>query len=492
MNIGQQDVERIISEVLSRLQVPANPATSVPVASCGCHSAPQTGPSAAGNSGIFDLLEDAVRAAEQAYPKINTIAMRERAIAAIRIAGVQHAEFLAQMAVEETGMGRVADKITKNVLQAERTPGSECLSPMAMTGDAGMTLIENAPWGVIASVTPSTNPAATVINNAISMIAGGNSIVFAPHPGAKRTSQKAIQLLNQAISKATGIENLLVAVKEPTLEVAQQIFSHARIKLLVVTGGEAVVEAARKHATMRLIAAGAGNPPVVVDETASIVRAARSIYDGATFDNNIICADEKEIIAVDSIADALKVELKNLGAVEISLEQADAVGRIVLRNYPAQPGGPAPSANPKWVGRDAAVIAKAAGIAVPDTCRMLLIDVGRDVDHVFARTEQMMPVIPMLRARDVNEAIDWALILERGLSHTAGMHSRNIDNMDKMARAVNTSLFVKNGPHIAALGAGGEGWTSMTISTPTGEGVTSARSFVRLRRCCLVDNFRIV
>lgn len=472
MSIGQQEVERIVSEVLSRLQG----SVAAPCAASG------------GDFGLFDHLEDAVSAAEAAYPKVNTIAMREKVIAAIRAAGVQHAEMLARMAVEETGMGRVADKITKNVLEAERTPGTECLSPMAITGDLGLTLIENAPWGVIASVTPSTNPAATVINNSISMIAGGNAIVFAPHPGAKRTSQKAIQLLNQAIVAATGIENLLVAVKEPTIEVAQQLFSHPRVKLLVVTGGEAVVEAARKHATMRLIAAGAGNPPVVVDETADIKRAAVSIYTGATFDNNIICADEKEIIAVECIADSLKQELKALGAVEISLEQADAIARIVLRNYP----GPKPSANPKWVGRDAAVIAKAAGISVPDSCRMLLVDVGRDVDHVFARTEQMMPVLPLLRAHDVDEAINWALILERGLSHTAGMHSRHIDHMDKMARLMNTSLFVKNGPHIAALGAGGEGWTTMTISTPTGEGVTCARSFVRLRRCCVVNNFRIV
>ncbi len=474
MNIGQQDVERIVREVLSRLSDGTQTASGSVAAN--------------GDYGLFDDLDVAIAAAEAAYPKINTVAMRDKVIAAIRKAGVEHAEMLAKMAVEETGMGRVADKITKNVLEAERTPGTECLAPAAITGDMGLTLIENAPWGVIASVTPSTNPAATVINNSISMIAAGNSIVFAPHPGAKRVSQKAIQLLNQAIVQATGIANLLVAVKEPTIEVAQRLFAHPSVKLLVVTGGEAVVEAAREHATMRLIAAGAGNPPVVVDETADIRRAAQSIYTGATFDNNIICADEKEIIAVDTIADALKQELKALGAFELTLEQSEAVAAVVLRNYP----GSNPSANPKWVGRDAAVIAQAAGITVPQSCRMLLVDVGRDINNVFARVEQMMPVLPLLRASNVDEAIGWAVLFERGLCHTAGMHSRNIDNMDKMAKVINTSLFVKNGPHIAALGAGGEGWTSMTISTPTGEGVTCARTFVRLRRCCLVDNFRII
>lgn len=475
MDVRQQDVERIVVEVLKRMMP----------------EAAAVAPSGDGDYGIFDDLESAVVAAEAAYKKINTVATRDRVVAAIRKATLLNAKDIAEKAVAETGMGRVADKIAKLVLQAERTPGSECLAPMAISGDAGLTLIENAAWGVIASVTPSTNPGATVVNNAISMIAGGNAVIFAPHPGAKRTSQMTIQILNKAIIAATGIANLLVAVKEPTIEAAQQLFSHPRIKLLVVTGGEAVVAQARKTATMRLIAAGAGNPPVVVDETANIPRAARSIYDGASFDNNIICADEKEIIAVDCIADQLKAEMKALGAVEISLEQADAVARIVLRNYPAVDGKET-TANPKWVGRDAAVIARAAGIEVPETCRLLIVDVNRDINHVFARTEQMMPVLPLLRAANVDEAIEWAFILERGLSHTAGMHSRNIDNMDKMARLMNTSLFVKNGPHLAALGAGGEGWTTMTISTPTGEGVTNARSFVRLRRCCVVDNFRIV
>jgi len=475
----QQDVERIVAEVLRRL---------APGVSPGYPAAVSRDVFGAGDDGIYETLGEAVGAAKAAYPKVNSIALRNKVVDVIRKAALDNARMLAEMAVEETGMGRVADKIKKNILVAERTPGTEALAPIAITGDMGLTLIENAPWGVIASVTPSTNPAATVINNGISMAAAGNAVIFAPHPAAKRVTHKAIQILNQAISREIGIADLFVAVREPTIEIAQQLFAYKGINLLVVTGGEAVVEAARKHATMRVMAAGAGNPPIVVDETADIARAARSIYDGASFDNNIICADEKEIIAVDSIADALKREMLSLGAVEISLNQADTIAKFAIRNYP----GPDMAANPKWVGRDAAKIAAQAGFSVPESCRLLLVDVGRDIDHVFARIEQMMPVLPILRARDFNEAVDWALILERGLSHTAGIHSRNIDNMHTMARAMNTSLFVKNGPHLASLGAGGEGWTSMTISTPTGEGVTSARTFVRLRRCTLVDNFRIV
>ncbi len=467
------DIERIVDEVIRQLgRVPA----------AACQSA------GAGDWGVFERLEDAVNAAQEAHGKIDTLAMREQAVSIIRRAARANARRLAEMAVDETGMGRIEDKVKKNLLVADRTPGPEILSPSAISGDMGLTLVENAAWGVIASVTPSTNPAATVINNSISMISGGNAVVFAPHPGAKRTTQEAIKILNKALHEEVGINNLMTCVKEPSIDNARQLFTYPGIDLLVVTGGEAVVEAARKTTNKRLIAAGAGNPPVVVDETADLALAARGIYAGASFDNNIVCADEKEIIAVDSIADALKRELAAVGAVEITKAQAESMAKAVLLDYP----GPKCRPNPKWVGRDASELAKAAGFSVPESCRLLFVDVDRDLDHVFARVEQMMPILPLLRARDVTEAIDWAMILERGLRHTAGMYSRNIDYMHAMARRANTSLFVKNGPHVAGLGAGGEGWTSMTISTPTGEGVTNARTFVRLRRCTLVGSFRIV
>ena len=475
MQLQREDIESIVSEVLKKL------ATTVSAPAVG-KADPQ------GDWGVFDRLEDAVAAAAAAYKRLDTVALRERVVDMIRRAARANARRLAEMAVDETGMGRIEDKVRKNLLVADRTPGPESLYPSAMTGDTGLTLVENAAWGVIASVTPSTNPAATVINNSISMISGGNAVVFAPHPTAKRVTQETIRILNKAIFEETGINNLMTCVRQPSIETAQQLFTFPGINLLVVTGGEAVVEAARKTTNKRLIAAGAGNPPVVVDETADLPRAARSIYDGASFDNNIVCCDEKEIIAVDAIANDLKRELAACGAVEITREQAEAVARVVLLDYP----GPNPRPNPKWVGRDAVELAKAAGFSVPDACRLLIVDAGREVDYVFARIEQMMPLVPVLRARDFNEALDWALRLERDRKHTASLHSRDIDHMDAMARRVNTSLFVKNGPCIAGLGAGGEGWTSMTISTPTGEGVTNARTFVRLRRCTLVGSFRIV
>ena len=259
------------------------------------------------------------------------------------------------------------------------------------------------------------------------------------------------------------------------------------IGLLVVTGGEAVVEAARKHTNKRLIAAGAGNPPVVVDETADLARAAQSIVKGASFDNNIICADEKVLIVVDSVADELMRLMEGQHAVKLTAEQAQQLQPVLLKNIDERGKG---TVSRDWVGRDAGKIAAAIGLKVPQETRLLFVETT--AEHPFAVTELMMPVLPVVRVANVADAIALAVKLEGGCHHTAAMHSRNIENMNQMANAIDTSIFVKNGPCIAGLGLGGEGWTTMTITTPTGEGVTSARTFVRLRRCVLVDAFRIV
>lgn len=464
--MNQQDIEQVVKAVLLKMQSSDTPSAVV-------HE-----------MGVFASLDDAVAAAKVAQQGLKSVAMRQLAIAAIREAGEKHARDLAELAVSETGMGRVEDKFAKNVAQARGTPGVECLSPQVLTGDNGLTLIENAPWGVVASVTPSTNPAATVINNAISLIAAGNSVIFAPHPAAKKVSQRAITLLNQAIVAAGGPENLLVTVANPDIETAQRLFKFPGIGLLVVTGGEAVVEAARKHTNKRLIAAGAGNPPVVVDETADLARAAQSIVKGASFDNNIICADEKVLIVVDSVADELMRLMEGQHAVKLTAEQAQQLQPVLLDERGKG------TVSRDWVGRDAAKIAAAIGLNVPQETRLLFVETT--AEHPFAVTELMMPVLPVVRVANVADAIALAVKLEGGCHHTAAMHSRNIENMNQMANAIDTSIFVKNGPCIAGLGLGGEGWTTMTITTPTGEGVTSARTFVRLRRCVLVDAFRIV
>lgn len=481
MDLDAKEVERIVLDVLQAVRRTTTGGSASP--------APRSGKLA---PGIFFELDDAVAAADKAYRALRCLATRQKVIAAIRETGERYARELAEIAVLETGMGRVEDKVLKNISQARQTPGIECLHAAVLTGDRGLTLTENAAWGVIASVTPSTNPACTIINNSISMIAAGNAVVFAPHPAAKKTSQRTITLINEAVVAAGGPEGVVTTVAEPTIEVAQRLFKYPGINLLVITGGEAVIHEARRHTDKRLIAAGAGNPPVVVDETADIARAARDIAWGASFDNNIICVDEKEIIVVDQVADALKAEMKKHKAVELSLAQARKLQDVLLTGMEQPTAGHCGKGivNRKWVGRDAALIAREIGLDVPADTRLLFVETP--ADHPFAVTELMMPVIPVVRAGHANEAIDLAVHLEGGCRHTAAMHSKNLDNLDRMANEINTSIFVKNGPCLAGLGFGGEGWTTMTISTPTGEGVTSAATFVRLRRCVLVDHFRIV
>lgn len=477
--MNSKAIEEVVIAVLNSMKQTSNG---------GVASSSQNNQTQTVAAGVFNELDDAVAAARIAAKQLKLISMRDKAIGAIRIAGEKHAKELAELAVKETGMGRVDDKIAKNILQAKGTPGTECLRPEVLTGDNGLTLIEQAPWGVIASVTPSTNPAATVINNAISMIAAGSAIVFAPHPAAKQVSQRTITLLNEAIVAAGGPANLLVTVANPNIETAQRLFKYPGIGLLVVTGGDAVVESARKHTDKRLIAAGAGNPPVVVDETADIEKAAKSIVFGASFDNNIICADEKVLIVVDSVADKLIEAMKRHKAYQISGDQAKQLESVLFSKVDPATGHGVVSRD--WVGRDATKIATSIGINTPEDTRLLIVETSSS--HPFAVTEMMMPVLPIIRVKDVNEAIDLAVKLEANCHHTAAMHSTNLDNLDRMAQAMDTSIFVKNGPCIAGLGFGGEGWTTMTITTPTGEGVTNARTFVRLRRCVVAGNFRIV
>jgi len=391
------------------------------------------------------------------------------------------------LAVEETTFGRVEDKIEKNRLAALKTPGIEDLEPIAYTDDNGMTLTERAAYGVIGSIIPSTNPTSTIINNGISMIAGGNTVVFNPHPMAKRSSCFTVSLINLAIVKAGGPPNTLCAIANPTIDSAQTLMKHPKIRLLVVTGGPEVVKVAM-NSGKKVIAAGPGNPPCVVDKTADLEKAARDIVKGAGFDNNIVCVCEKEILAVSQITDRLKEEMIKNGAYELKGEQIEKVTKLVI----ADPGKPGHEGTPnkKYIGKNASVIARDIGLNISDQVKILLGEVDRY--HPLVWTEQLMPVIPLVRFNSVDEAIDFAVQCEHNFRHTASIHSRNIAKLSKMAKLMNCSLFIKNGPCYSGLGFGGAGYASFTIATPTGEGLTRARTFTRERRCVLVGYFRIV
>ncbi len=478
MTIDQSLIAKITAEVIARVQ--------------------EQNKEPAGINGIFTTIDEAVAAARTAQQQLKklTLEKRELLIQAMRQAAADNAGLLAEMAVNESGMGRVEDKILKNRLAAAKTPGTEDLKSEAWSGDCGLTLIEMGPYGVIGSITPTTNPSETVICNGIGMIAAGNAVVFSPHPTAKNTSLTTITLLNEAIIKAGGPPNLLTAVAEPSLAATNAMMAHPGINMLVATGGPAVVKAVMS-AGKKAIGAGAGNPPAVVDETADIEKAARDIIAGCSFDNNLPCIAEKEVIAVGSIADKLMAYMQRYGAYLLAGQDIDRLAAVILTEKeelvaagctekPKRVYG----VNKNYVGKDAKYILGQIGISVPDSIRAIICETG--ADHPFVVEELMMPVLPVVQVKDIDAAIALAVKVEHGNRHTAIMHSKNVDHLTRLAKAIETTIFVKNAPSFAGIGVGGEGFTTFTIAGPTGEGLTSARSFTRQRRCVLVDALSIV
>jgi acyl-CoA reductase-like NAD-dependent aldehyde dehydrogenase len=474
----------------------SQPTATTPATSAASHLAPggrarraTPGPGAVGQDGIFTTMDDAVAAARAAFRALGqmTLARRIEIIAAVRASMRASAELLARMACEETGLGRPEDKLQKNLLVVEKTPGPEILQPLAWSGDGGLSLVERAPYGVVGAITPVTNPTSTIINNAISILSAANAVVFNVHPSAKHVCSYQIQLINRAIVGAGGPANLLTAIVEPTIESAQALMRHPGVRVLLVTGGPGVVKEAMASGK-RAICAGPGNPPVVVDETADIDKAGRDIVFGGGFDNNIICVDEKEIFVVDRVADQLKAAMCAHGAVEVPAHRLRALEQVIFKEMsaPRKPG----VTNKQWVGKYAGDILAEIGIPAGKEVRLAVVEVP--LEHPLVWTEQLMPVMPLVRVRSCDEAIDLAVEAEHGFGHTASMWSRDIDKLSRMAREIDTSIFVKNGPNLAGLGYHGEGFTSFSIASPTGEGLTSALTFSRIRRCTLVDHFRIV
>jgi len=470
----QQIISRVVAEVLSRLQTQQSAARSG-----------QTG------FGVYDKMEDAVAAAQKSFVQLREagVTARKKAINAIRRACVQNAKSWGEIEFAETKIGRLEHKIEKLKICSELVPGVEMLERMAFSGDFGLTIIDFAPWGVIGAVTPATHSVPTLTGNAINMLAAGNTVVFNTHPSASGVAALAIRAYNEAIFAETGIPDVLATVVKPTLQTFDVMCKHPDVKLLCVTGGPAVVAAAMKVGK-RAVCAGPGNPPVVVDETADLDRAARSIIQGAAYDNNLLCIGEKQVFVVESVADGLIAALKNAGAVQLSPTQIEALTKQAFTIEPGQGGGCAHAHVTKtFIGRDAAVLAKAIGLDVPPATMLLFGETKED--HLFVQEEQMMPFIPIVRVKNVDDAIAAAIRSEHNYKHTAIMHSRNITNLTKFAQLADTTLFIKNGPCMTGLGLGGEGFLSFSVATPTGEGVTTPMTFTRSRRCVMVENLNL-
>ncbi len=461
MAVNEQLVQDVVKEVVARLKIDADPG---------------------GSRGVFADMNTAIEAAKQAQKKVQTMSMdqREKIITIIRRKTKENAEVLARMGVQETGMGNVGHKILKHHLVAERTPGTEDITTTAWSGDRGLTLVEMGPFGVIGAITPCTNPSETIICNTIGMLAGGNTVVFNPHPAAIKTSIFAIHMMNEASAEAGGPDIIACTVERPTLETSSIMMKHKDISLLVATGGPGVVTAVLSSGK-RGIGAGAGNPPALVDETADVRKAAEDIVNGCTFDNNLPCIAEKEIVAVDSVADELMHYMVNeQGCYRISKEEQDKLTGVVLT-----PKG----LNRKCVGRSAKALLGMIGVEVPDNIRCIVFE--GEKEHPLISEELMMPILGMVRVKSFEEGVETAIWLEHGNRHSAHIHSKNVDNITTYAKAVDTAILVKNAPSYAALGFGGEGYCTFTIASRTGEGLTSASAFTKRRRCVMSDSLCI-
>ncbi len=474
MQIDERLIASIVEEVLKTMEMEKTE----------CNG--ECGSACTGHDGLFSHYEAAIKAAKAGQRELVKLSIerREEIISSIRKAVVANAERLALMAFEESQMGRYEDKISKNIGAALKTPGTEDLKTQAVTGDGGLLLFERGPYGLIAAITPITNPTATIINNSISMISAGNSIFFCPHPGAQKSSIETIKVINKAIKEAKGPENLLVCVQEATLDVVNKVMAHPDVKLVVATGGPGVVKATLSSGK-KAIGAGPGNPPVVVDETADLKKAAQDIISGASFDNNLPCIAEKVIIAIDSIADELIEHLVANGAFEVTgRDKIERLTKAIFKDDKVNRG---------FIGKDALYILKEAGVdsGVPSGKDVKMAFIEVDEDHPLVQEEQLMPILPIVRVKTFEEALKLAVQVEHGFRHTALVHSKNIDRITRYARAIDTTAFVVNGPSSAALGDGAEGHITFTIAGPTGEGVTSARSFTRERRLVVTKGLSI-
>ena len=490
--INESLIRDVVAEVLGRLgqgQVPS-PAP----ASCGCsgngHTQPSGGSIGRGRHGVFPDANEACAAAHEGFLQLKQkgVAARAKVIEIVKALATANAAEWGRVELEETKIGRLDHKIEKLQI-LKLVPGVEWLHPDGLSGDHGITLEEYTPFGVVAAITPSTHSIPTLSGNIVNMVAAGNAVVFNAHPAAAKCAALAVREYNRAIEREVGIENLITIVEQPTLDSFKAICGHEAVRLLCVTGGPGVVKAAMQTGK-RAICAGPGNPPVLVDDTACMRRAAAAIISGAAYDNNLLCIGEKEIFVLESVADELMSQMEKAGAVRLNSNQLERLTKEAFTFKEGHGAGcPEPVVNKALIGKDAAVLARAAGLSVPEKTELLFAET--DKNHPFVKEEQMMPFVPVVRVKSVEEGIQNSLEAEHNYKHTSIIHSHDVEHMTAMARALDTTLFVKNGPSMAGLGLGGEGYLSYSIATPTGEGVTNPRTFTRVRRCVMVDNLRI-
>ncbi len=493
--VNETLIRDVVADVLARLGgVPAAAKAAPPQAAqadCGCNGKGlAASPGARGKFGVFADANEACAAAHESFLQLQKggIAARVKIVEIVKAMAEANAEVWGKLELDETKIGRLDHKIEKLKI-IKLVPGVEWLRPDARSGDHGITLEEYTPFGVVGAVTPSTHSIPTLSGNIVNICAAGNAVVFNPHPSAARCAAVAVRAYNEAIFRETGIENIATIIEKPSMESFNTMCKHEAVRILLVTGGPGVVKAAMQTGK-RAICAGPGNPPVYVDDTACMKRAAKAIIQGASYDNNLLCIGEKEIFALESIADKLMEQMSLNGAVKLTNAQLDALTKAAFTITPGQGGGCGHAAvNKDFIGKDPIVLARAAGVNIPAGTQLLFAETG--ADHPFVVEEQMRPFVPITRVRTLEEGVARALEAEHGYKHTSIIHSHDLEALTAMGRSLDTTLFIKNGPCMAGLGLGGEGYLSFSIATPTGEGVSNPRTFTRVRRCVLVDNLRI-
>ena len=483
MQINEALIRSVVSQVIQEVQSGPNGSALPRAGGPSVNSQPSSG-----RLGQFTCVDAAVAAARKAFEQLRQRPLedRKKAIDHIRHISISQSVELGTMEMNETKIGRLEHKIGKLETLGKLVPGTEFLKTEAFSGDRGLAVIEHAPFGVIGAITPVTHSLPTITGNAVSMIAGGNTLVVNPHPSGRKVAAEGVKRFNQAIYDDIGIDNLICVICEPTLESAQALFANRDVSLICVTGGPAVARAAL-NSGKRAIVAGPGNPPVVVDETADLDHAAKCIIEGASFDNNLLCIAEKEVFVVDSVFDAMMTAMERAGAARLNATQIDRLTEAAFQEV-GEDKHLAPTK--AMLGKDPETLAKAAGVMISPETELLFGETSEV--HPFVSVEQMMPFVPFVRCRCIDHGIELAKHYEHGYRHTSLIHSRNVRNMTKMARAMDTTLFVKNGPCMAALGLGGEGYLSFSIAGPTGEGVTTPMTFTRERRCSLIDDLWVL
>jgi propionaldehyde dehydrogenase len=469
--IDENQIEEIVRGVVENLVTTSGTSTF------------KAAPGISSGNGIFEKIGDAISAAKDAQPKLIDLGReaRFRIIENIKKRCLENAEKFAKLTIDETKIGRYEDKITKNEVAVNLSPGPEDLDIKTYSDEVSTIIIDRSPYGLIAAITPMTNPTPGIINNAIVMISAGNSIVFLPHPAAHNCSLEAIKVIHSAIVEAGGPANLVTGAASSKVENVSAAFKSDNVDMITATGGPGIVRLSMKSGK-KVIGAGPGNPPVIVDESADIERAAVEIMNGASFDNNILCNEEKACICIRSISDKLLSAFSRNNTVVLNREQAEKVVNLIVKDG---------EINKDYIGQDAARILGDAGINCDSGIRLAVFVTDQE-SHPVIQHEQLMPVLPILLVDSFKEAMAAALRIEHGFGHTAMIHSKDIDRITQFGQMINTTNFIVNARSQAMAAEKAKGGTAWTIAGATGEGNTTPRSYTKERRMYISGGMNFV